>query len=141
MRICLKPKRYTSIIVLLCIGVLISSPVSACTGIMLVGTDGTIMRSRTVEWGPFDLQLAIDVIPRGHEFDAGTMPDGKAGMKWKGRYGVIGLSMLGHPTPGDGINEAGLSRALALDWRTVSVQDVLEIVERTKDVSGGRTKI
>ena len=84
----------------------------ACTGIMLLGEDGTIVRARTVEWGPFDLLPTLDVVPRGFEYDAGTMSDGKPGMKWKGRYAVVGTSMLGHPTPGDGINEAGLSAGL-----------------------------
>ncbi len=103
---------YTPVVLLLCFVMLMQSIANACTGIMLVGRDGTIMRARTVEWGPFDLDLAIDVIPRGYQYNAGKMPDGKDGMKWKGRYGVVGLSMLGHPTPGDGINEVGLSAGL-----------------------------
>ncbi|MBB6430297.1 linear amide C-N hydrolase [Algisphaera agarilytica] len=87
-------------------------PAEACTGIMLVGEDGTIVRARTVEWGPFDLQPTLDVVPRGYEYDAGEMPDGKNGMKWKGKYGVVGTAMLGHATPGDGMNEVGLTAGL-----------------------------
>ena len=79
---------------------------------MLIGEDGTAVRARTVEWGPFDLQPTMDVLPRGFTYDAGKMPDGKNGMKWNGRYGVAGTSMLGHPTPGDGMNEAGLTAGL-----------------------------
>lgn len=81
----------------------------ACTGIMLVGTDGTIIRARTAEWGPFDLKITLDIVPKGYEYDAGKMPDGKQGMKWKGRYSVVGIAMLGHSAPADGINDAGLS--------------------------------
>lgn len=84
----------------------------ACTGIMLVGADSTIVRARTVEWGPFNLEPTLDIIPRGYTYTAGAMPDGKPGMSWEGRFGVVGTSMLGHPTPGDGINEAGLTAGL-----------------------------
>ncbi|MEM7121648.1 MAG: choloylglycine hydrolase family protein [Pseudomonadota bacterium] len=95
------------------IALLASSSIAlACTGIMLVGSDGTTVRARTVEWGPFDLQPTLDIVPRGYVYHAGDMPDGAPGATWTGRFGVVGTSMLGHPTPGDGLNEAGLSAGL-----------------------------
>ncbi|MGI9508367.1 MAG: linear amide C-N hydrolase [Geminicoccaceae bacterium] len=89
-----------------------ASDAAACTGIMLTGKDSTIVRARTVEWGPFNLQPALDIVPRGYAYEAGEMPDGQAGATWTGKYGVVGNSMLGHSTAGDGINEAGLTAGL-----------------------------
>ena len=81
----------------------------ACTGILLVGKDGTVVRSRTIEWGPFDLKGRLDIDPRGHVFKAQTMPDGKVGHSWKSKYGMVGTSALGRALYGDGINEVELS--------------------------------
>lgn len=88
------------------------STVWACTGIMLTGVDGSIIRARTAEWGPFDLQTKINIIPRGYTYSAGEMPDGQKGTSWTGRFGIVGISMLDHGAPADGINEAGLTAGL-----------------------------
>ncbi|MEM9911070.1 MAG: linear amide C-N hydrolase [Pseudomonadota bacterium] len=84
----------------------------SCTGIMLTGLDGSIIRARTVEWGPFDLQIKINVVPREFTYNAGEMPDGQEGTNWTGRFGVVGASMLDHGAPADGINGAGLTAGL-----------------------------
>lgn len=84
----------------------------ACTGIMLTGSDGSIIRARTAEWGPFDLETKINIIPRGYKYSAGEMPDGKTGATWDGRFDMVGISMLHHSAPADGINEAGLTAGL-----------------------------
>lgn len=84
----------------------------SCTGIMLTGADGSIIRARTAEWGPFDLETKINVVPRGFSYSAGEMPDGQEGATWTGRFGVVGISMLDHGAPADGINEAGLTAGL-----------------------------
>ena len=55
---------------------------SACTGITLKAKDGAVVYGRTMEWGAFDLQSRIWIIPPGREF-TGTTPDGKPGLKWK----------------------------------------------------------
>ena len=89
-----------------------ASVVWACTGIMLTGTDGSIVRARTAEWGPFDLETKINIIPRGFNYSAGAMPDGQNGTTWTGRFGMVGISMLDHGAPADGINEAGLTAGL-----------------------------
>jgi len=83
-----------------------------CTGIMLTGQDGSIVRARTAEWGPFDLETKINIIPRGFTYSAGEMPDGQGGANWTGRFGMVGISMLDHGAPADGINEAGLTAGL-----------------------------
>ncbi len=92
--------------------VLSASTVWACTGIMLIGADGSIIRARTAEWGPFDLETKINIIPRGYQYSAGKLPDGKEGATWTGRFGMVGISMLDHGAPADGINEAGLTAGL-----------------------------
>ncbi len=84
----------------------------ACTGIMLTGADGSIIRARTAEWGPFDLETKINIIPSGFTYNAGAMPDGQQGATWTGRFGMVGVSMLDHGAPADGINEAGLTAGL-----------------------------
>ena len=86
-----------------------SSIAMACTGITLRGSDGSVIFGRTLEWGPFDLKGRLDIVPRGYAFKSEKMPDGKSGMAWKGKYGIVGASILGKPTFTDGINEAGLS--------------------------------
>ena len=98
-----------------CTGIAFIASVStawACTGIMLTGTDGSIIRARTAEWGPFDLETKINVIPRDFTYSAGEMPDGQEGASWIGRFGLVGISMLDHGAPADGINEAGLTAGL-----------------------------
>ncbi|MEM9120491.1 MAG: choloylglycine hydrolase family protein [Cyanobacteria bacterium P01_F01_bin.56] len=84
----------------------------ACTGIMLTGIDGSIIRGRTAEWGPFDLETKVNIIPKGFTYSAGEMPDGQEGASWIGRFSMVGISMLDHGAPADGINEAGLTAGL-----------------------------
>jgi len=60
----------------------------ACTSIALVADDGTVVYGRTMEWGAFDLNSRLVIVPRGYEFQGHT-PDGKLGYRWKARYGVV----------------------------------------------------
>jgi choloylglycine hydrolase len=90
---------------------LIAAPTTAargCTGIRLVAEDGAVVYGRTMEWGAFDLNSRVAVIPRGHPF-AGTTPEGASGRAWSARYGAVALDMLGHDWFADGVNEAGLA--------------------------------
>lgn len=89
----------------------VSTPSFACTGITLKADDGAILLARTMEWGEFDLNGRLTIIPRGQAF-TGTTPDGKPGLTWKGKYGVAGIDMLEKNILSDGINEKGLSLAL-----------------------------
>lgn len=84
----------------------------ACTGITLKGSDGTFVRARTMEWGLFDFKSSIDIVPRGYQMTSQKMPDGKAGLSWKAKYGFVGTAGLGRPLYADGMNEAGLSAGL-----------------------------
>lgn len=82
-------------------------PTAACTSLAVVAEDGTLVYGRTMEWGSFDLHSRVVITPRGAAF-VGTTPDGKAGVRWTGRYGFVGLDMVGQDYIGDGMNEKGL---------------------------------
>lgn len=83
----------------------------ACTGIRLTATNSTVVYGRTMEWGAFDMQSRVAIIPRGYSF-TGLTPDGETGKKWKGKYGIVGIDMMGTNYLGDGMNETGLAVGL-----------------------------
>jgi choloylglycine hydrolase len=85
--------------------------VEACTGIKLHAKDGSTVYGRTTEWGTFDLHSRVAIVPRGYSF-TGLTPDGQNGKKWKGKYGFVGLDMLGKDIIADGMNEKGLAAGL-----------------------------
>jgi len=80
----------------------------ACTGITLKAQDGSAIQARTMEWGAFDLESEVMVTPRGLDLQS-TTPDNKPGLKWKSKYGVVGLNALHKPAYTDGFNEKGLA--------------------------------
>lgn len=80
----------------------------ACTGITLKAKDGAVVYGRTLEWGSFDLKSRLVVIPRGYKFTAHT-PDGKPGLTWQGKYGVVGIDAVEKDIVVDGMNEKGLA--------------------------------
>ncbi len=80
----------------------------ACTSVRIKTSDGKVFYARTME-GEVSPESAIAVIPRGTEY-AGTLPDASnGGLKWRARYGVVGMNALGLPYLSDGMNEKGLS--------------------------------
>jgi len=83
----------------------------ACTGIRLVAEDGTVVYGRTMEWGAFDLNSRVAIIPRGYAF-SGLTPEGDNGKTWEAKYGAVALDMLEHDWFADGMNEAGLAVGL-----------------------------
>ncbi|MBC8314386.1 MAG: choloylglycine hydrolase family protein [Bacteroidales bacterium] len=83
-------------------------PVYACTGIRLIAKDKSVVYGRTMEWGAFDLNSRVTIIPRGYSF-TGLTPDGENGKKWTAKYGVVGLDMLEKDFLADGVNEKGLA--------------------------------
>ncbi|MEM6896643.1 MAG: choloylglycine hydrolase family protein, partial [Pseudomonadota bacterium] len=64
-----------------------------------------------MEWGAFDLQSAISIIPPGYEMSS-IMDDGSAGATWTTQYGAVAITGLGRLVATDGMNEAGLSGGL-----------------------------
>ena len=83
----------------------------ACTGISLTAIDGSYVQSRTIEWAKGALQSEYVIIPRGEELRSYT-PTGLNGLKFKARYGVVGLAVVEKEFIAEGINEAGLSAGL-----------------------------
>lgn len=90
--------------------VMLATPILnyACTGVRLIAKDGSVIFARTMEWGTFDLNSRITVIPRNFAL-RDKMPDGKPGMGWKTKYGAIGIDALNKDVIIDGMNEKGLT--------------------------------
>jgi choloylglycine hydrolase len=80
---------------------------SACTAFQLRSADGAQVYFRSMEFGfPFNSKLLV--IPRGTEY-TGTEPNGKPGLAWQAKYGVVGMNVNIAPTlVADGMNEKGL---------------------------------
>ncbi len=89
----------------------VAPSVLACTGITLRALDGSVVFGRTLEWGAFDLKSRLSVIPRGYQYTT-HMPDGKAGLAWTGKYGVVGIDGVGKDIIIEGMNEKGLAVGL-----------------------------
>ena len=79
----------------------------ACTGLRLIGDDGTTVFGRTQEWGKFDLHAQAAVVPRGQSFQS-KMPDGKNGFAWTGKHGYAGVLLMNRVV-NTGMNEKGLA--------------------------------
>ncbi len=102
----MKRKFLLSVVALL---VLIGSTnLLACTGIRLKAKDGGVVYGRTMEWGAFDLNSRVAIIPHGYVF-IGLTPDGNNGKKYRAKYGIVGLDMVGKDFIADGMNEKGLA--------------------------------
>lgn len=92
----------------LCISSFLPGNAPACTSIVLKAKDGAAVYGRTMEWGTFDLNSRLVVIPRGHKF-VGHTPDGKPGLAWQTKYGAVALDMIEKDYFSDGLNEKGLA--------------------------------
>lgn len=80
---------------------------NACTDFRLIAKDGTVMVTRTMEFGtPMNSNLMST--PEDTVFQ-NTAPDGKPGLSWKAKYGYVYLDGMGIATAIDGMNEVGLS--------------------------------
>ena len=60
-----------------------------------------------MEWGTFDLLSRVAIVPRAHQFVT-SVPDGKQGLCWRARYGVVALDVFERDCLSDGMNEKGL---------------------------------
>jgi choloylglycine hydrolase len=81
---------------------------NACTGIMLKAKDNTVVYGRTMEWGAFDLNSRVAIVPRGYSF-TGQTPDGFIGRQWKTKYGFVAIDIVEKDIFGDAMNEKGLA--------------------------------
>jgi choloylglycine hydrolase len=105
----MKTNRFLSLLAGL-ISLAFAPAADACTGILLVAQDGTVVYGRTMEWGTFDLNSRVVIFPRGQQF-TGRTPDAMPGLTWKAQYGFVGLDApaLGEGMVLDGMNEKGLA--------------------------------
>lgn len=85
--------------------------VFACTGISLRSEDGSYIQARTIENSKMRLPSEYVIIPRGETLSSFT-PINADGMKYKAKYGVVGLSVVQKEFIAEGINEKGLSAGL-----------------------------
>ncbi len=83
----------------------------ACTGITLRTTKGNTVTARTIEWAASDMNSLYVVVPRGYTSQSMT-PDGATGMRFKTKYGYVGLAVEQSDFVTEGLNEKGLSAGL-----------------------------
>jgi choloylglycine hydrolase len=86
----------------------IPAPALACTAFQITSKDGAQIYFRSMEFG-YAFNSKLLVMPRGTEY-TGTAPGGKPGLKWKAKYGAVGLNVDVAPNiVADGQNEEGLA--------------------------------
>lgn len=83
-------------------------PVSACTGIRMTATDGSVVYGRTLEFG---IPMPTDVItvPKGTSYTGTTALNKQNGKTWKTQYAFVGAAPFQYPHILDGVNTEGLA--------------------------------
>jgi len=89
--------------VLLGILVLIAQPALACTRVLYVGQDGTVITGRSMDWAE-DMHSDLWVLPRGAQRDGSA---GSRSIHWTSKYGSVIVSGY-NVGSADGMNEKGL---------------------------------
>jgi choloylglycine hydrolase len=83
------------------------SPSFACTDFMLTAKDGTLLITRSMEFGQ-NLNSNLRSSPRERIFTT-TTPNNKPGLSWTAKYGYLYVDGFNVDVTFDGINEAGLT--------------------------------
>ena len=104
-------KRMLSALLLSACGFTAHIPANACTGITLKSKDGATVAARTIEWAESVMNTLYVVVPRNQELQSLT-PSGRDGMKFKTKYGFVGLAVEQKEFMVEGLNEKGLSAGL-----------------------------
>ena len=84
---------------------------SACTGISFLAEDGGYVQARTIEWGNSYLPSEYVIVPRGQDLVSYT-PTGVNGLRFRAKYGLVGLAIIQKEFVAEGLNEVGLSAGL-----------------------------
>jgi penicillin V acylase-like amidase (Ntn superfamily) len=79
------------------------TPVAACTRVLYVAKDGTVITGRSMDWGE-DMASNMWVLPRGMKRDG---RGGKNTIAWESKYGSLIVSAYDIGTA-EGMNEKGL---------------------------------
>ncbi len=83
------------------------SRTDACTDFRLTAQDGTVLISRSMEFGT-DMKTQLRTSTKGRAYQFQTT-DGKPAAQWVAQFGYIYLDALDQDVAVDGMNEAGLS--------------------------------
>lgn len=86
---------------------LFNLPTNACTDFKLTAKDGTLLITRSMEFGQ-DLQSNLRSSPRERLFKT-TTPNNKPGITWTSTYGYIYVDGFHVDASFDGMNEEGLT--------------------------------
>jgi penicillin V acylase-like amidase (Ntn superfamily) len=96
-----------SILATLVIGLAAVQPADACTRVVYLGADGTVITGRSMDWSE-DMRSNLWVFPRGMKRDGAAGPESP---KWVAKYGSVVASGYDVGTA-DGMNEMGLATNL-----------------------------
>ena len=69
------------------------------------------MQARTIEWGDSYLPSEYVIVPRGQDLVSYT-PTGVNGLRFRAKYGLVGLAIIQKEFVAEGLNEVGLSAGL-----------------------------
>jgi choloylglycine hydrolase len=89
------------------ISLIASLPSLACTDFMLTAKDGTLLITRSMEFGQ-NLNSNIRTSNRERAFTT-TTPNNKPGLTWTAKYGYLYVDGFNVDATFDGMNEAGLT--------------------------------
>ena len=81
----------------------LAEPASACTRVLYVGDDGTVLTGRNMDWAE-DMGSNLWVFPAGMKRDGASGPNS---IQWTSLYGSVIVSSYDAGTA-DGLNEKGL---------------------------------
>jgi choloylglycine hydrolase len=84
-----------------------SSGDQACMAFRINTTDGDIIIGRSMEF-VIDMKNNITSVPIGYRY-VGIAPEGKEGLHWETKHGILGVSGFGLPHFSEGMNDAGLA--------------------------------
>ena len=104
-------KTQLSTLLLATCGLASQVPADACTGITLKSKDGATVAARTIEWAESVMNCMYVIVPKHQELQSLT-PTGMDGMKFKSKYGFVGLAVEQKEFMVEGLNEKGLSAGL-----------------------------
>ncbi len=80
----------------------------ACTSLIVETDDGDYVYGRTMEFG-MELKSQPVVAPRGLSYTGTGAKKGQDGLKWTGKYALVGMNAVDQPLICDGMNEKGLA--------------------------------
>jgi choloylglycine hydrolase len=100
-------KLIKALVAISAISILHNVPATACTDFRLTAKDGTLLITRSMEFG-IDLNSHFHTSTVNRVY-ATIAPDGKSGLTWKAKYGYVYLDGFGQDIALDGMNTVGLT--------------------------------